>query len=67
MTQPRKQDVSKPDDRDPPVAQGEDTSEAVSGGPEDLMVQDLGGTLPLDKGEVPHYYEKSPERGKGTA
>lgn len=41
-----------------PFGQGTDTSEAVSGGPEDLMVQDLGGTLPLASSEVPHYYGK---------
>ena len=59
-------DSTHHDRREPPVAQGEDTSEAVSGGPEDLMVQDLGGTLPLEKSEVPHYYGKSPPRGKGS-
>lgn len=42
-----------------PMPQGADTSEAVSGGPEDLMVQDLGGTLPLKKSEVPHYFKKA--------
>ncbi|TDU31297.1 hypothetical protein DFR24_0661 [Panacagrimonas perspica] len=42
-----------------PLPQGVDTSESVSGGPEDLMVQDLGGTLPLKKSEVPHYLEKA--------
>ena len=41
-----------------PMPQGVDTSESVSGGPEDLMVQDLGGTLPLKKSEVPHYFKK---------
>jgi hypothetical protein len=40
-----------------PFPQGPDTSETVSGGPEDLMVQDSGGTLPLKPEEVPHYYE----------
>lgn len=53
--------ASKPDHEDkrtPPLAQGVDTSEAVSGGPEDLMVQDLGGTLPLKDSQLPHYYSK---------
>jgi hypothetical protein len=43
-----------------PFPQGADTSELVSGGPEDLMVQDLGGTRPLEAHEVPHYYDVTP-------
>src|SRR5689334_15482312 len=49
-----------------PFPQGADTSELVSGGPEDLMVQDLGGTRPLEADEVPHYYDVSPAGERPT-
>lgn len=34
---------------------------ARRGGPEDLMVDGRGGTLPLKDAELPHYYEGRPE------
>ncbi len=33
------------------------------GGPEELMVEGRGGTLPLKRSEMPHYLDEDPASG----